>query len=45
MLIKVKGFASDNVKEFEVVLANRAITTASRSKNLDLFYALRGGGK
>ncbi|KAF4535233.1 FAD binding domain containing protein [Lasiodiplodia theobromae] len=37
------GWALDNVYEYEVVLANGTITTASESQNLDLYFALRGG--
>ncbi|KAJ9374490.1 CAZyme family AA7 [Paecilomyces variotii] len=38
------GWALDNVYEYEVVLANGTITTASGSRNSDLYFALRGGG-
>jgi FAD/FMN-containing dehydrogenase len=34
----------DNVVEFEVVLANASIVTASETQNVDLFNVLRGGG-
>ncbi|KAF8419398.1 FAD/FMN-containing isoamyl alcohol oxidase MreA-like protein [Tirmania nivea] len=39
-----KGLASDNVVEFEVVLADGSIVKASACTNPDLFWALRGGG-
>lgn len=38
------GLAMDNVFEYEVVLANGSIVTASEQHNKDLYYALRGGG-
>ncbi|UNI20885.1 hypothetical protein JDV02_006934 [Purpureocillium takamizusanense] len=38
------GFGCDNVVEFECVLANGTIVTASRDSHPDLFFALRGGG-
>jgi hypothetical protein len=38
------GWALDNVYEYEVVLANGTITTASENHNPDLYFALRGGG-
>lgn len=38
------GLASDNVDDFEVVLANGTITHANRTLNSDLWWALRGGG-
>ncbi|PQE17416.1 FAD linked oxidase N-terminal protein [Rutstroemia sp. NJR-2017a BVV2] len=38
------GWALDNVIEYEVVLANASIVTASEDSNPDLYYALRGGG-
>ena len=34
----------DRIVEHEVVLANGTLTTASKSKNSDLFFALRGAG-
>jgi FAD/FMN-containing dehydrogenase len=34
----------DNVVEFEVVLANGTIVTATTDRNTDLFNVLRGGG-
>ena len=34
----------DSVIEFEVVLANGSILTASSTNNVDLFNVLRGGG-
>ena len=37
------GLICDNVLEFEVVLANGSITTASKTKNPDLFTVLKGG--
>ncbi|SPQ23479.1 2c53db8c-179d-421c-a153-33655fda40b0 [Thermothielavioides terrestris] len=38
------GFACDNVVQFEVVLANGNIVTASPRTNPNLWRALRGGG-
>ncbi|KAI1347635.1 FAD-binding domain-containing protein [Xylaria sp. FL0043] len=38
------GLAADNVKNFEIVLANGTITNANASQNADLFWALKGGG-
>ncbi|KAH8701257.1 hypothetical protein GQ44DRAFT_744102 [Phaeosphaeriaceae sp. PMI808] len=38
------GMAADNVKDFEIVLANGTITNANAEKNNDLFWALKGGG-
>jgi FAD/FMN-containing dehydrogenase len=38
------GWAVDNVVEFEVVLANASIVTATAKENADLFNVLRGGG-
>ncbi|KAL4816662.1 FAD binding domain protein [Aspergillus spinulosporus] len=38
------GWALDNVYEYEVVLSNGTIVTASESHNPDLYLALRGGG-
>jgi FAD/FMN-containing dehydrogenase len=39
-----KGWASDNVRNFEVVLASGKIVNASPAQNTDLYWALRGGG-
>ena len=38
------GLVCDNVIEFEVVLADSTILTASAVRNQDLFWALKGGG-
>lgn len=38
-----KGFACDNVKNFEVVLANGQIVNANAEENSDLWLALKGG--
>ncbi|KAF2646814.1 FAD-binding domain-containing protein [Massarina eburnea CBS 473.64] len=38
------GMAADNVKDFEIVLANGTITNANAENNTDLFWALKGGG-
>ncbi|KAH6961827.1 hypothetical protein BKA56DRAFT_647807 [Ilyonectria sp. MPI-CAGE-AT-0026] len=38
------GWALDNIFEYEVVLANSSIVTASEHRNPDLYWALRGGG-
>ncbi|KAF9641043.1 FAD linked oxidase [Lasiodiplodia theobromae] len=37
------GWSLDNIYEYEVVLANGTITTASEDSNPDLYWALRGG--
>lgn len=37
------GLVADNVLEFEVVLADGRIVTASKTKNPDLFTVLKGG--
>lgn len=38
------GLAVDNLLQMTAVLANGSVVTASRCKNPDLFWALRGGG-
>ncbi|PHH88230.1 hypothetical protein CDD83_7806 [Cordyceps sp. RAO-2017] len=38
------GLAADNVKSFEVALANGKVLNASAQENADLFWALKGGG-
>lgn len=38
-----RGFACDNVLEFEVVLADGSIVKANRDEHADLFRALKGG--
>ncbi|KAI1085577.1 FAD-binding domain-containing protein [Whalleya microplaca] len=38
------GMAADNVKNFEVVLANGTVVNANAGENSDLFWALKGGG-
>ncbi|CAN9482313.1 unnamed protein product [Alternaria alternata] len=38
------GLAADNVKDFEVVLANGSVVNANADSNSDLFWALKGGG-
>ncbi|KAI1776756.1 FAD-binding domain-containing protein [Hypoxylon cercidicola] len=38
------GLAADNVKNFEIVLADGSITNANANENTDLFWALKGGG-
>jgi FAD/FMN-containing dehydrogenase len=38
------GWTVDNLDEVEIVTADGAIRTASRTDNADLFWALRGGG-
>ncbi|KAI4150904.1 MAG: hypothetical protein LQ340_003815 [Diploschistes diacapsis] len=39
-----RGWACDNVKNFEIVLASGKIVDANASSNSDLFKALKGGG-
>jgi FAD/FMN-containing dehydrogenase len=38
------GLASDHVVNYEVVLANSTIVNANRTSNMDLYWALKGGG-
>ncbi|HTE26058.1 FAD-binding oxidoreductase [Flavitalea sp.] len=38
------GLSIDNLIEVEIVLASGELTTASATKNPDLFWAIRGGG-
>ncbi|WYZ35899.1 hypothetical protein EsH8_X_000546 [Colletotrichum jinshuiense] len=38
------GLGADNVLEWEVVVANGTLLTASKTENSDLFWALSGGG-
>lgn len=38
------GWACDNVRAFEVVLASGEVVEASPEQNTDLYWALRGGG-
>ncbi|RYN17082.1 hypothetical protein AA0112_g12228 [Alternaria arborescens] len=38
------GWACDNVRNYEVVLANGSLASASESSNADLYLAMRGGG-
>jgi hypothetical protein len=40
----VRGWACDNVRQFEVVTSSGSIVLASPTENTDLFWALRGGG-
>jgi hypothetical protein len=37
------GWATDNVVEYEIVLANGTIATVTNTTNADLFWALKGG--
>ncbi|KAH9992264.1 FAD-binding domain-containing protein [Xylariaceae sp. FL0662B] len=38
------GMAADNVKNFEVVLADGVVVNANANENSDLYWALKGGG-
>ncbi|KXH56739.1 FAD binding domain-containing protein [Colletotrichum salicis] len=38
------GLSADNVLEWEVVIANGTLLTASQTENADLYWALSGGG-
>ncbi|KAG0568970.1 hypothetical protein KC19_6G056200 [Ceratodon purpureus] len=38
------GLVADNILEAQVVLANGTVVTANKSKNPDLYFALRGAG-
>ncbi|KAH7142045.1 hypothetical protein EDB81DRAFT_54426 [Dactylonectria macrodidyma] len=40
----LKGWACDNVRNFQVVVASGDIVNASPTVNADLYWALRGGG-
>ncbi|KAI3397292.1 hypothetical protein diail_11024 [Diaporthe ilicicola] len=40
----LRGWACDNVQNYEVVLSSGAVVNASPNENKDLFWALRGGG-
>ncbi|KAI9166280.1 hypothetical protein HJFPF1_02379 [Paramyrothecium foliicola] len=44
VLTSKHGWALDHVLEFEVVLPNATIVTASEFSHPELYYALRGGG-
>lgn len=44
ILGSLTGLAADNVKSFQVVLADSRVVTASQTDNSDLFRALKGGG-
>ncbi|KAF5010273.1 hypothetical protein FDECE_3558 [Fusarium decemcellulare] len=39
-----KGWACDNVRNFQVVVASGDVVDASPTENTDLYWALRGGG-
>lgn len=39
-----RGWACDNVQNYEVVLSSGEVVNASSNENKDLFWALRGGG-
>ncbi|KPI37037.1 Bifunctional solanapyrone synthase [Cyphellophora attinorum] len=43
-LSNLHGWACDNVVSYEIILASGISTTASATKNPDLYWALRGGG-
>lgn len=43
-LVRRYGLACDNVVSFELVTADAKPTTASRTSNPELYWALRGGG-
>ncbi|MDN5933572.1 MAG: hypothetical protein L0I24_21315 [Pseudonocardia sp.] len=38
------GWAVDNLAEVEIVTADGEIRTANRVENVELFWAVRGGG-
>jgi FAD/FMN-containing dehydrogenase len=44
VLMRKHGLACDNVLSIDVVTAEGALLKASASENVDLFWALRGGG-
>jgi FAD/FMN-containing dehydrogenase len=44
MLQAKHGFSLDNIVSARVVLANGTAVTASKTKNPDLFWAIRGAG-
>lgn len=39
-----QGFGADTIVNYEVVLANGTISNANATTNIDLFWALKGGG-
>jgi FAD/FMN-containing dehydrogenase len=43
-LVRRFGWASDNLEEVEIVTADGQIRIASRERDADLFWAIRGGG-
>ncbi|CAF1242479.1 unnamed protein product [Adineta steineri] len=43
-LSRWKGLAADQVLEFDVIMANGRRKTVNSCQNVDLFWALRGGG-
>lgn len=43
-LSSIYGLAADHVLAFEIVLADGRFVTASETSNIELFWALRGGG-
>lgn len=38
------GLPADNIVNYEVVLSNATIVNANSNENVDLFWALKGGG-
>ncbi|KAJ5422931.1 FAD-binding domain-containing protein, partial [Penicillium cf. griseofulvum] len=44
ILSPLRGLASDNALQFEVVTADGELVIANQDQNQDLFWALRGGG-
>lgn len=44
VLSTIHGLGADQTLEFEVVLANGTVVTASPEENSDLFWAMSGGG-
>lgn len=45
VLMRAHGLSCDNLSSVEIVTADGAVRTASREREPDLFWALRGGGR
>jgi hypothetical protein len=43
-MVRKHGLTIDNLRSIELVTADGRLVTASKDENLDLFWALRGGG-
>jgi len=45
LIMRQYGLACDNLRSVEIVMADGAVRTASRTENPELFWAVRGGGR